>query len=72
MALGGEEILRFSVPELAGCGLPRVDVGEAEEGGWRRVRMTWDLPAAVAQDELKPSGRLPVLVSKECPIGNGR
>jgi hypothetical protein len=52
VVLAGDEILRFSVPMLAGCGLPRVEVGEAEEGGWRRVRMTWDVPAAVAQDEI--------------------
>jgi hypothetical protein len=51
VALAGDEILRFSVPELAGCRLPRVEVAEAEDG-WRRVRMTWDVPAAVAQDEL--------------------
>ncbi len=51
VALAGEECLRFSAPELAGCGLPRVEVAGAEDG-WRRVRMTWDVPAAVAQDEL--------------------
>ena len=51
VALDGEESLRFSVPELAGSGLPSVEVGEAEDG-WRRIRMTWDISAAVAQDEL--------------------
>jgi len=44
--------LRFSVPELMGSGLPRVEVGEPDEDGWRRVRLVWDVPAAVAQDEL--------------------
>jgi len=48
----GKRVARFSVPELAGSGAPRVDVGEADEAGWRRVRMTWDIPSAVAQDEL--------------------
>lgn len=52
VALNGQERLRFSAPELAGCGLPRVEVGEIEEGGWRRVRMTWDVVDTVAQDEL--------------------
>jgi hypothetical protein len=48
----GERCLRFAVPELAGCGAPRVEVGEADAAGWRRVRLAWDVPAAVAQDEL--------------------
>ncbi|MCJ7484549.1 MAG: hypothetical protein MUQ25_00080 [Candidatus Aminicenantes bacterium] len=51
VALDGEESLRFSVPELTGCGLPRVEVGAAEDG-WQRVRMTWDVPVAIVQDEL--------------------
>ncbi len=51
VALGGEKILRFSVPELAGSGLPCVEVGETEDG-WRRVRMTWDVAEAIVQDEL--------------------
>jgi len=48
----GEPCLRFSLPELTGCGLPRVDVGGPDDSGWRRVRLVWDVPAAVAQDEL--------------------
>ena len=51
LALEGEDCLRFSAPELAGCGLPRVEVSDAGED-WRRVRMTWDVPATVVQDEL--------------------
>jgi len=49
---GGERCLRFAVPEISGCGAPRVDVGAADERGWRRVRLAWDVPATVAQDEL--------------------
>jgi len=51
LALDGERCLRFSAPELAGCGLPRVEVGP-DEGGWRRVRMSWDVARPTAQDEL--------------------
>ena len=52
LVYGGERLGRFSVPELAGVGRPRVEVGEADENGWRRVRLTWDVPAEAAQDEL--------------------
>jgi len=52
LVYGGERLGRFSVPELAGAGRPRVDIGEADEKGWRRVGLTWDVPAEVAQDEL--------------------
>ncbi|HSA94559.1 MAG TPA: hypothetical protein VLJ16_00815 [Acidobacteriota bacterium] len=44
--------LRFSLPELAGAGSPRVDIGEPDVAGWRRVRLIWDVPRPVAQDEL--------------------
>ncbi len=52
VSLGGEKYLRFAAPELKDRGLPRVEVGEAEEDGWRHVRMTWDVAGEVAQDEL--------------------
>ena len=52
LAFDGEPLIRFSVPELAGCDRPRVEVGEPDASGWRRVRLTWDVPRAVAQDEL--------------------
>jgi hypothetical protein len=52
LSLGGERCLSFAVPELAGAPAPRVEIGRADGQGWRRVRVVWDLPAAVAQDEL--------------------
>jgi hypothetical protein len=52
LAFGGERLLRFSVPELSGCDRPRIEVGEPDASGWRRVRLTWDVPRAVSQDEL--------------------
>jgi hypothetical protein len=52
LALEGFRAVRFSIPELAGCDRPRIDVGEPDASGWRRVRLTWDVPRAVAQDEL--------------------
>jgi len=55
LALGGERIVRFSVPELAGCDSPQVEVGEPDASGWRRVRLIWDIPRAVDQDELAVS-----------------
>ena len=48
----GKPIGVFSIPELAGSGAPRVEVGDADEAGWRRVRLSWDISRAVAQDEL--------------------
>lgn len=51
LALEGRDVLRFFAPELKGSGSPRVDIEEAGEG-WRRVRMTWDVPETIAQDEL--------------------
>ena len=52
LVFDGKSIGVFSVPELAGSGLPQVVVGEADAVGWRRVRLTWDVPSRVAQDEL--------------------
>ena len=51
LSLDGERIVRFAVPELGAAGLPRVEIGEPEDG-WRRVRLVWEVPAAIAQDEL--------------------
>ncbi len=53
LSLDGERAVRFTVPELGAAGLPRVEVGEpAGDGGWRRVRLTWDVADETAQDEL--------------------
>jgi hypothetical protein len=51
VALDGQDVVRFSVPELSGCGLPRTEVTDIEDG-WRQVRLTWDVSREVAQDEL--------------------
>ncbi|MBN2207096.1 MAG: hypothetical protein JW742_06815 [Candidatus Aminicenantes bacterium] len=52
LTLDREDVARFSAPGIAGCAAPRVEIGAAEADGWRKVRMTWDVPAPVAQDEL--------------------
>ena len=52
LSLDGERLLRFSAPVLAGSGGPAVDIGEPDADGWRRVRMTWEVTAPVAQNEL--------------------
>jgi hypothetical protein len=52
LALDGERLARFSVPELDGAGPPHVEIGPADPDGWRRVRLRWDVAEAVAQDEL--------------------
>jgi hypothetical protein len=52
LSFEGEPCLRFAVPELAGRGPSGVEIGEADAAGWLRVRLVWDVPAAVAQDEL--------------------
>jgi len=51
VTLDGQDVARFSLPELAECGLPRTEVSEIEDG-WQRVRMTWDVAQEVAQNEL--------------------
>jgi hypothetical protein len=51
LRLDGERIVSFAVPELGAGGLPRVEIGEPEDG-WRRVRLVWEVAAAIAQDEL--------------------
>jgi hypothetical protein len=52
LALDGERLVRFSVPGLAGAGLARVEVGDANENGWRRFRLTWDVTRTIVTDEL--------------------
>ena len=53
LALDGERTVRFTVPALGAVGLPQVEVGEpAGDGGWRRIRLTWDVAEETAQDEL--------------------
>lgn len=53
LSLDGERAVRFTVPELGAAGAPQVEVGEpAGDGGWRRVRLTWDVAREIAQDEL--------------------
>ncbi len=51
VSLDGGTIVDFTIPELAGCPAPRVEVSPAGEG-WRRVRATWTVPADVRQDDL--------------------
>ena len=51
LSLDGERLVSFAVPELGAAGLPRVEIGEPEDG-WRRVRLVWEVAAAIAQDEL--------------------
>ena len=48
----GRRLVTFNVPELAGAGAPRIEVGPADASGWRRVRIAWDVPRDIAQDEL--------------------
>ncbi len=52
LRLSGERVLRFVLPELAGAGLPQVDIGRPDADGWRRVRLAWEIEKATAQDEL--------------------
>jgi len=48
----GQPLASFKAPELSGGGAPRVEVVKADASGWLRVRMTWDVPRDIAQDEL--------------------
>lgn len=58
VSLDGERLLRFTVPGLAGAGRPRVEIGEPDAAGWRRVRLAWDVARTTAQDELSVPFRL--------------
>jgi len=51
VALNGQEVVRFSAPDLNGCGLPQTQISGIEDG-WQQVRMIWEVPQEVAQDEL--------------------
>lgn len=51
LSLDGQEVVRFAAPELKGSGKPPVEVTILDDG-WRQVRMKWDVPQEVAQDEL--------------------
>src|SRR5512143_1262569 len=52
LVVRGQPVASFTVPSLPGGGRPRVEVGDADPAGWRRVRMTWDVPREIALDEL--------------------
>jgi len=47
----GEEVADFDVPRLKGSPKMEVLIAEVEEG-WHRVRMVWDIPEEIQQDEL--------------------
>jgi len=47
----GEEVADFDVPRLKGSPKMEVLIVEVEEG-WHRVRMVWDIPEEIQQDEL--------------------
>jgi len=49
--LNGQDLAHFAVPELKSCGLPEVEVSKIQDG-WQQVRMKWNVPAEMAQDEL--------------------
>jgi len=51
VALNSRNCARFSPPELKGCGTPKVEISQVEDG-WRHVRMAWKVSREVAQDEL--------------------
>lgn len=51
VSLKGQDVAQFAAPELKGCGLPGVEVSKVQDG-WQQVRMTWNLPAEITQDEL--------------------
>ena len=51
VVLNGDDLVRFLPPDLGDLGGPQVDVGDMTEG-WQHVRMRWDVPSEVAQDEL--------------------
>jgi len=47
--LDGAEWATFTLPELGGGLLPAVE--QTGDGGWQRIRLSWDLPKSIAQDE---------------------
>jgi hypothetical protein len=55
---GGREYARCALPAVKGVEPPAVAVAAAGDG-WTRLRLTWTLPKAVAQDEAALTFRLP-------------
>jgi len=51
VVLDGEDCMQFSPPELRDYGLPLITVTEVE-AGWQHIRMNWDVPQEISQDEL--------------------
>jgi hypothetical protein len=51
VVLSGKNCMKFSPPELTGCGLPQIEISDADDG-WQKVRMFWEVPDEIAQDEL--------------------
>lgn len=49
--LNGQDVAQFAAPELKGCGLPGVEVSKIQDG-WQQVRVKWNVPDEMAQDEL--------------------
>jgi len=49
--LNGQDVAQFALPKLEGCGLPELQLSKVQDG-WQQVRMKWDVPGAIAQDEL--------------------
>jgi hypothetical protein len=52
VSLEGRRLARFAVPALDGARPLLAEIGEPDESGWRRVRLVWEVPRPVAQDEL--------------------
>jgi len=49
--LNGEMCAQFLLPELKDCGFSEMKIDEMENG-WQRVRLQWDVPHEITQDEL--------------------
>jgi beta-N-acetylhexosaminidase len=66
MAYGNPQLIR-KIPAV-----PAFLVGYGERGWFGNQAVYFDSFIKALKGELKPSGRLPVMVSKEYPIGSGR
>ncbi len=51
VAVNGEECVRFSLPEVKGCGLPDVRITPVDDL-WHHIRLLWDVARDTAQDEV--------------------
>ena len=51
-SVDGEPVARAAWPAPAALGKPVVEVSDAVDGAWRRVRLTWELDHEVPLDEL--------------------